>query len=283
MIASPLDELDALRREVDRLDEAMIDLLIERMRVVQAIAAIKRAAADGRPAIRPAREAVILRRLVQRAGGRFPAGTLVRMWRELLAATTRAQAPLRVGVFVPSALPQLWDLARDHFGAATPIRRTESAAQALRLLEEGAIQLAVLPLPGEGASWWTGLLDGPGPSLRVVARLPFIAGGTPADEGAGGFVVGMIEPEPSGDDLSLLAIEAPAGPGRTPVAELLDRAGLEARQLAADATGGRGVLRHLIEVEGFVAADDPRLADLGAHGLRVAPLGGYARPLPAAG
>ena len=74
-MASPPDpELDDLRREVDRLDDAMVDLLAERMRVVGAIARIKQPAATGLPAIRPGREASILRRLVERAGDRLPGG-----------------------------------------------------------------------------------------------------------------------------------------------------------------------------------------------------------------
>ena len=119
-MASPPDqELEELRREVDRIDRAMVELLAERLRVVREIARIKQTAAAGRPAIRPG----------PRGGdpappgraGRRPASrpaTLVRMWRELLAATTRAQAPLAIAACVPPDRPELWDLARDHFGSA---------------------------------------------------------------------------------------------------------------------------------------------------------------------
>src|SRR5262245_47047327 len=101
-MASPSEpELEALRREVDRIDRAAVELLADRLRVVRAIAALKEQGPAARPAIRPGREAVILRRLVTQAGGRFPTATLVRMWRELLAATTRAQAPLTVAACVP--------------------------------------------------------------------------------------------------------------------------------------------------------------------------------------
>ena len=147
-MASPPDpELDDLRREVDRLDDAMVDLLAERMRVVGAIARIKQPAATGLPAIRPGREASILRRLVARAGDRLPAGTLVRMWRELLAATTRAQAPLAIAAWVPPDQPELWDIARDQFGSLAQIQRAGSWSHALRLLADGGAQLVVLPLP----------------------------------------------------------------------------------------------------------------------------------------
>jgi chorismate mutase len=280
------DELENLRREVDRLDGAMVDLLAERMRVVQAIARIKRVAADGRPAIRPGREAVILRRLKERAAGRFPEGALLRMWRELLAATTRAQAPFTVVVQVPPDQPALWDVARDHFGSLTPLRRAESGSQALRLLAEDAGRLAVLPLPGEEHSWWASLLDAPAPPLRVVARLPFANTGT-YPEGAGGLVVGAIEPEPSGDDASLVAVQTIEEVSRARLLEPLLAAGMAPRWLASRRLAEDGEALHLLELDGFLAARDPRfeqaLASAREHVLRCVWLGGYARPLPAGG
>jgi chorismate mutase / prephenate dehydratase len=286
MATPPDQDLEDLRREVDRLDGAMVDLLAERMRVVRAIAAIKRVAAlDGQPAIRPGREAVILRRIARRAAGRFPAGALVRMWRELLAATTRSQAPLAVAAFVPPDQPELWDIARDHFGSLTPVQRAGGWSQALRLLADGAAQLAVLPLPRDGEPWWASLLNRPARPLRVVARLPFggLAGAYP--EGSGGLVVGTFDPDASGADVTLVAAETPGEVGHARLLDLLAGAGLESRWLATQRQPEGGAALHLIELDGFLAPDDSRVAAAWraspGHVLRGAPLGGYARPLAA--
>lgn len=286
-MASPPDpELDDLRREVDRLDDAMVDLLADRMRVVGAIARIKRPAATGLPAIRPGREASILRRLVARAADRLPAGTLVRMWRELLAATTRAQAPLAIAAWVPPDQPELWDIARDQFGSLTAIQRAGSWSHALRLLADGGAQLAVLPLPTEHEPWWPGLLDTSIRPLRIVSRLPFCPSAA-YPEGSGGFVVGAIEPEPSGADVSLLAAETPAEVGRARLLDLLTAADLVPRWLATQRYPPTGTALHLIELDGFLPPHDPRLAqavDAGrARVLRSVLLGSYARPLVAGG
>src|SRR3954447_9819282 len=282
MTSPPDQELAELRREVDRVDGDMVDLLVERLRIVRAIAGIKRRVAEAGPAIRPGREAAILRRLVERSGRRFPAGTLVRMWRELLAATTREQAPLAVAACVPPDRPELWDLARDHFGSTAPIQRTASGSQAVRLLADGAADLAVMPLPAEDEPWWVGLLDTSVRPLRVVARLPF--GPTdPRLESCGALVVGAIEPEASGDDLTLLAMETPPQVGRGRLLDLLAGAGLMPRWLATRRQGEMELAIHLIELDGFLAPGDQRLADALAagreHVLRSLWLGGYARPL----
>ena len=284
-MASLIDEeLDQLRCEVDRIDRALVELLADRLRTVREIARIKAPTANGRPAIRPGREAVILRRLVEQAGTRFPAGTLVRMWRELLAATTRVQAPLAIAAYAPPDRPELWDLARDHFGSTVPLHRTASASRALRLVADGAVDLAVLPLPAEDEGWWAGLLDMSARPLRVVAKLPFGPPG-PLLGGSGAMVVGAIPTEPTGSDLSLLAVETPAGVGRERLLNLLSAAGLAARRLASlRPSDGRAML-HLLELDGFIGPEDTRLARALAAArelvLRSAWLGGYARPLPA--
>lgn len=278
MAPPPDPRLEDLRSEVDRIDAAIVDLLAERMRVVGEIARAKNAAAPG-PAIRPAREAAILRRLVARAAGRFPAGPLVRMWRELLAASTRAQAPLAVVVHAPPDQPGLWDLARDHFGSLTPIERAGSAAAALERALADPGRLAVLPVPGERHAWWTALLAPEARPLRVAARLPFAP--SPTGEGAA-LVVAPLELEPSGEDATLFAFEVAAPFARGDLLESLAAAGLRPSWLAS-APGGPDRALHLVEVDGCLGPDEPRLADATAASvLRAAWLGGYARPLAGA-
>jgi chorismate mutase len=275
MVIPPEPDLEALRREVDRIDRAAVELLAERLHVVRSIAALKNREAAGRPAIRPGREAAILRRLVAQAGTRFPTATLVRMWRELLAATTRAQAPLAVAACVPTGRPELWDLARDHFGSTAQIRRVIDSADAIRLVAEGEADLVVLPLPGEDAGWWTGLAD---QTPRILARLPFVA-----DLGTGdALVLGAAAPDASGDDLTLLALETAPGLAPERLLPMLQLIGLAGRALAHAPTHEGRELR-LVEVDGLLAPDDARLVDLREPVLRCAWLGGYARPLAAGG
>jgi hypothetical protein len=235
--------------------------------------------------MRPAREAAILRRLTSRADGRFPKATLVRMWRELLAATTQAQSPFAVCVHVPAHQPELWDVARDHFGSVTPLRRADSPGHALRQLGAGAVQIAVLPLPAEADRWWPALMDGPSAagSPRVVARLPF-ASVAPYPDDVGGLALASLPQEACGDDATLVALETDGTVSRGRLRELL--APLEPRWLACDDDPAAAVVRHLIELAGFLDAADGRLglalAPVRDRLLRVVPLGCYPRPLTAA-
>src|ERR1044071_8823009 len=105
-------DLEQLRRRIDETDDRLQDLLLERIEIVAGVAAHKRSS-GGVAAHQPAREAEIIRRLIARNAGRFPSSNLVRMWRELLAATVGLQSSFTVAAYAPPEAPGYWDLARD--------------------------------------------------------------------------------------------------------------------------------------------------------------------------
>ena len=118
--------LAALRAELDRIDDALHALLMQRARVVERVAR-----SGKRSAYRPGREASIIRRLLRQHSGTLPAQTLVRIWRELLAGTTAMQGPFAVAVCEPDAGAGFTQAAREHFGALTPLHVYGSPAQAM--------------------------------------------------------------------------------------------------------------------------------------------------------
>src|SRR5262249_11256047 len=73
--------LDDLRKEIDRIDEAMHQLLIERSTIIDRLIAVKRSQDTGTSAFRPAREAEMMRRLVKRHQGILPLDTVESIWR----------------------------------------------------------------------------------------------------------------------------------------------------------------------------------------------------------
>lgn len=313
MAASALDELARLRAEVDRIDDAVIDLLLERMAVVRRIGVLKatdEAAIPGM-ALRPAREAEIIRRLAARAAPELPAPAITRMWRELLAATTRLQTPFAVAVLADPATPHVWALAHDHFGALTPLVAVETAHHGFRLIGAGETELLVLPAPDDDSYWWQRvaltILDSP---LRIVARLPFCAvptadGGDPPPRapvpgapvrgtpvpgapvpGApapGALVLGALPVEPSGADLTMLVIETDLDLSRARLCDLIAAGGVELVSLATLRDLQPETAFHLVEVDGMaepaLAGLHHALAPLRDRLLRLDVLGSYPQPL----
>jgi chorismate mutase len=275
--------LEDLRQEIDRIDRSIVDLLIERTSVVRSIGEIKGDRVDGRIAIRPAREAVILRHLAAQARDRFPRRVLVRMWRELLAATTRQQTPVTLAVHAPDGNLAIWDLARDHFGSTTPATRSQSASQAIRAVSDGSAAIAVLPLPHDDDPWWLALISDQPDRLRVFARLPFVPGRPDDGEDPKALALGRLEPEASGDDLALLAIEADSGISRARLREMLVAADLAPEWQITCRPADSNQTMHLVEVGSLVRAGDQRLGAVQAAArgevLRIVAVGGYPRPL----
>jgi chorismate mutase/prephenate dehydratase len=225
----------------------------------------------GASPLRPGREAMILRRLLGRHQGALPGGAVVRLWREIFGASSAMQGGFTVALYARRA--EEARLARDHFGGAIPLRALPTSARALAAVAAGEAQVAVLPLPEEAEppeqAWWTSL---DAPRLQVVARLPFwAANGENLPEA---LAVTPGAADPSGADRSLLRIEMAEDRGRAQMVAALTAAGLPPRSLLLRRDGG--VVRALAEVDGVLAAGDPRLAALPFD--RVLPLGFYAVP-----
>ncbi len=268
-------ELADIRREIDAIDEALHDLLMRRVTLTGRVAASK--PGDG-VALRPAREAEILRRLIGRHGGPFPKAVVARIWREVISANTALQGSFAIAVLASRAEHALVDdalvgVAREHYGALTPIQSFETASSVLRAVSDGKATAALLPLPSteESDPWWR-LIARRGPDVpRIVARLPFAPGSMPAREG---LVVSLAPNQATGHDRSYLVIETAGELSRSTLKRRLAAAGL--KPLDMQSWNGQ----QLVEVEGFVAPDSAALdAVAGTEGIAQAvAIGAYAVP-----
>src|SRR6195256_6496555 len=113
-------DLAELRAEIDRIDEAMHRLLIERGEIIGRLIKTKKTAESG-SAFRPAREADMMRRLVERHSGILPLDTAESIWRVIIATFTYVQAPFRVHADFSAGEPAMRDCERFHFGFTVPL------------------------------------------------------------------------------------------------------------------------------------------------------------------
>ena len=111
--------LDDLRKEIDRIDEAMHQLLMERGEIIDRLIAVKKSQETG-SAFRPIREAEMMRRLVKRHKGILPLDTAESIWRVIIATFTYVQAPFSVHADLSAGDALMRDSARFHFGFTVP-------------------------------------------------------------------------------------------------------------------------------------------------------------------
>ncbi len=167
------DALAKLRVEIDRIDAAMHALLIDRGRVIDELIAIK-ARQGGGLAFRPAREAAMMRALVERHRGHLPLDTVESIWRVIISTFTYVQSPYSLHLDVSRGDAAMRDSARFHFGFTVPCAPHMSAKAVIDAVEKAPNDLGMVAVDGgRGAgAWWMSLVGAGAP--KVIARLPII-------------------------------------------------------------------------------------------------------------
>ncbi len=145
-MAKPLQDapsLGDLRKDIDRIDEAMHRLLMERGEIINRLISVKNSQETG-SAFRPAREADMMRRLVQRHHGILPLDTIESIWRVIISTFTYVQAPFSMHADVSVGESAMRDSARFHFGFVVPYVGHFSAQAAIEAVAKSKGDLALV-------------------------------------------------------------------------------------------------------------------------------------------
>jgi chorismate mutase len=162
-----------LRQNIDRIDAAMHELLLERSEIIDTLIAVKKTEESG-SAFRPAREAEMMRRLVQRHRGNLPLDTVESIWRVIISTFTYVQAPFSVHADLSAGDALMRESARFHFGFTVPFVPHAGAASVVAAVSSSKGDLGLVPAfatAGAGP-WWTALEFNAAP--KIIARLPFV-------------------------------------------------------------------------------------------------------------
>ena len=173
-MSKPTDKpsLADLRKEIDRIDESMHRLLMERGEIIDRLIASKDSQESG-SAFRPAREAEMMRRLVKRhkdIAARYRRKHLARHHLDLhLCAGAVFRACRPVGGRRADA-----DSARFHFGFTVPFVPHMGAAAVVAAVSSSKGDLGLVPAlaVASAGAWWSALEFDAAP--KIIARLPFV-------------------------------------------------------------------------------------------------------------
>jgi chorismate mutase len=152
-VAADSPSLADLRREIDRLDESMHGLLMQRGEIIDRLIRVKQSQEAG-SAFRPAREAEMMRRLLARHRGILPLDTVESIWRVIIATFTYVQAPFSVHADLSAGDFRMRDSARFHFGFTVPFMPHIGAASVVTAVSNSIGDLGLVPasdVPGAGA------------------------------------------------------------------------------------------------------------------------------------
>lgn len=199
MTADPTNPpLDTIRREIDSIDDQILELLLQRFAATEKVKARK--SHDGSIAsspFRPAREAAVMQRLIERGGRSLNPQTLVRLWRVIFSASIQSQAHVtlhmdrRLGDDPASRL-----IATQHF-CDMPLELHPGPSAALARLGKAQGDLALI---APNSDWAREFTAGAAGGAQVIVTLPVMSGGRQPQI----LVLGHAEPQPTGDDETLI-------------------------------------------------------------------------------
>jgi len=283
------DELASYRQRIDEIDNKLIALLQERIGIVGEVGAFKRRTAPGTCPIRPGREAEMIRRIMATFDSspntpKFPASAAAAMWRTLIGASTSVESPLIISVFVPERDNDLYWLAREYFGPSVQIVKQSYVKRVIGDIMDGKAAVGIVPMlrGSDTTYWWTNLTQQTPDTPKVFARVPFVTHSATARDAASALAIARVTPENTGDDNSLLVLEADHNVSQNRLQTAFGNAKLEATWINI-ATLTPNARHHLIEIKGFVTeTSEPiqaLISSLGASIYNACFLGSYAVPI----
>src|SRR5947207_15092668 len=136
--------LAELRKEIDAIDAGMHRLLMQRGDIIDRLIQVKHTQEVG-SAFRPAREADMMRRLVERHNGILPLDTVESIWRVIISSFTYVQAPFSVHADLSAGEAGMRDSARFHFGFTVPFVSLMGAASVVAAVSASKGGLVLVP------------------------------------------------------------------------------------------------------------------------------------------
>jgi chorismate mutase/prephenate dehydratase len=140
------NDLAQARIKIDALDEQIQTLISQRARIAQEVAHIKERMGDSTGNhYRPAREAEVLRRAMQRNSGPLTDETIARLMREIMSACLSLESPLKVAYLGPEGTYTQAAVLK-HFGESVTARPASTIDEIFRDVETGNADYGVVPV-----------------------------------------------------------------------------------------------------------------------------------------
>ncbi|MFO1242310.1 MAG: chorismate mutase [Rickettsiales bacterium] len=201
------DTLNQLRASIDAIDDEIARLLIKRQGFVHQVGEWKKTSGDTGSFIRPDREAIMIRSVIQKfTGSEFSPAAAAQLWRVIIGAALCLESPLHVSV--SSRHPAALTLVREYFGNFVPaMLRDDDEKIITDCLASPHTVGVVSTKPSAQDSdkpWWSSLTQYP--QLKIFAKIPFVIfpDDAIADEA---YLIGQVKPTPTGDDETVIVTD----------------------------------------------------------------------------
>ena len=264
-----LNQLLEYRKQIDEIDQKIIDLLKARMEVVAEVGKFKEKAKD-RFFIKSSREADMIKNLTNKIGDYLPKSVIVTIWRKIITSANVLEQNLKIGIYNPQNLSKYYYLTREYYGDFMPIINFDNCAEIFSEITKNNLQLAVFALPNNDGSsqWWIDLAN-QNSELKIFAKFPFLKYEKNQNQDEDLVVLGIKEAEKSQSDRTLLVINSPGNS----LEKILEEFGFSAKILA------KNEQNYLVEIDGFFQQNDEKIQSLANPKINLKIIGHYPTPI----
>lgn len=271
-MTSNKEDLSEFRVKIDKIDDQIINLLIERTEIVKQVGQHKAKTSASRSFIRAGREATMLRNLTKKAGDKFPPAAIATIWRIIISMSLCTEQKMSIAAYVSGSDKSCIWRAREYYGSFINITPFSSTDEVIANVANGDISIGILPLIDDSKNpWWVRPQEEKN-DVYVFARIPFVESRELLSPPV--LAIANVTPESTGDDVSVIAL-CNAG-NKNSVETAFADAGLKARIIAEN-----NEKNYLVETEGFLSAGDSILDKIknSLDGITPRLLGAYAAPI----
>lgn len=269
-------ETSDFKKSIYKIDNKIHELLIERTELIEANAKSNIAK------LMLGKEASIIKKLLKKHKGNLPKIVIARIWREILTASASLNNETHVAVLANSGKDNLAKVTQEHFGSNVEYVNYSSSGQIMNAITTNESQLGVVPCDNHVINqhpWWTSLKVQDGNNcMSIVAKLPFLMSKNENDNEEG-YVVAVSKPDESGDDITIISIEAKGEISISTILEQLEKLGFKNAKLVISCAVDGETKFFLIEVDGYITEDDKALKNAEEFFDDIHIIGAYAKPI----
>lgn len=200
-------DLEHLRQEIDKIDDKIFDLLIERLKFVSKVGEHKKSTTIKKPILRPGREAKMIQNIYNKATSsdlnKNVSLGFANIWRNIISSAVNHEDDLKILISKPNEAEKLV-ICRDYMGPYTSIQILDNDSTLLKLLENNESNISILQVENKYQTkpWWLEINDNE--ELNIFARPPLINN---TNTNSYFFAISNIKPEPIGNDKFIYSLK----------------------------------------------------------------------------
>lgn len=264
-----IEDLSKFRKQIDAIDDKIIALLQERLKIVEQVGQHKSKTSKTKSFIRAGREATMLRDLTERMGEKFPKAAIATIWRMIISSSLATEQDMSIVTYANKENNTCFWRAREYYGSFLKISKQNSVDKVIHDVASGTASVGVLPLVDNSQNPWWVRPNSEKNDVFVFARIPFVQNNDSAE--APSIAIANVEPEKTGEDISLLSVYN-------------DDSGFESclREIGGKIIEKHGDHNYLVEIAEFLSKEDEsfkKIKETLGSRVEVRLMGAYAAPI----